>query len=132
MLETFSLQPILRNFFSFLVAVSKIGMMIIQYPKKCKNPKKFPKKVKLPNFKSNFDQFRVRFRRWLFSSILWKIKFAKAKFCQNFKFPNSFWATVEKLKKFSRKIPFHQPLVKQLYRPQIISDHSKNLTICNL
>ena len=35
-------------------------------------------------------------------------------------------------KRDGRKIPFHLPLVKQLHRPQITFDHSKNFITDNL
>ena len=57
--RNFSFAAYFAKFFQLLGGRTKIGMIIIQYPKKCENPKKFPKKVKSPNFKSNFDPFRV-------------------------------------------------------------------------
>ena len=54
MLETFRLQHFLRKCFSFLVVVSKFGMMIIQYPKKCKNPKTIPKKSEVAQLQIEF------------------------------------------------------------------------------
>ena len=103
MLENFRLQHFLCNFFSFFMVVSKFCMMIIQYPKKCKNSKKSLKKWSCPTSNRILTNLESDFKDDNYYQSCRKSNLLQSICRQNFKFLNSFWATVEELKLFFSK-----------------------------